>query len=335
MNSSYVEPLTQDSADKIAQEWVDGRIKQPAGAYAWSQKRWLMDQLAQLAVAQSVRDREGEDGLCRRLSDAYGIVHRAWDSAAPWFATRVWPHDERPTKEQEKIIDAWRHVVWRRHDPVKAFEEGTTSPDYINFTEASLDSTIAEYLARPWLRHAFLDWVFVDMMITRELCILGEAIKKRLLPGRRDPLGVHHRYFETNGNLREMKKTDWKRLYLWFWWSLAFPIGGILLTFHGGHETTGWWLTAIYATCVIGFIAFKTLRGDEKEHPRVRAFQRWDQMRDVWHRLEGPVINPRLVREAMEKAAEHGVVWPTASWSLIDRVVAIDPAVWIVQPNGN
>ncbi len=56
-------------------------------------------------------------------------------------------------------------------------------------------------------------------------------------------------------------------------------------------------------------------------------------MYDVWKQLEGPVVNPTLVREAMIKSRDKGAVWDTVSWSLIDRVIAIDPAVWVVQPD--
>jgi hypothetical protein len=54
-------------------------------------------------------------------------------------------------------------------------------------------------------------------------------------------------------------------------------------------------------------------------------------MYEVWERLDGPVINPSRVRDAMVKSAEQGAVWNTISWSLIDRVIAIDPAVWVVR----
>jgi hypothetical protein len=70
-----------------------------------------------------------------------------------------------------------------------------------------------------------------------------------------------------------------------------------------------------------------------KVDPRTHAFGVWDQMYDVWRLLEGPVVNPTLVREAMIKSRDQGAVWNNVSWSLVDRVIAIDPAVWVVQPD--
>ena len=41
--------------------------------------------------------------------------------------------------------------------------------------------------------------------------------------------------------------------------------------------------------------------------------------------LEGPVVNPTMVKEAMLKAKEKGAVWDGAAWSIIDRAITIDP----------
>ena len=57
------------------------------------------------------------------------------------------------------------------------------------------DDAAARYLARPWMRTAHLDWVFVDASITRELSVFGEEVKRQYMPGRRDMLGAfHHQY---------------------------------------------------------------------------------------------------------------------------------------------
>ena len=33
----------------------------------------------------------------------------------------------------------------------------------------------------------------------------------------------------------------------------------------------------------------------------------------------------------IRKSRDDGAVWDNVAWSLIDRVIAIDPAVWVVQ----
>ena len=52
-------------------------------------------------------------------------------------------------------------------------------------------------------------------------------------------------------------------------------------------------------------------------------------MYDVWRSLEGPVVNPTMVKEAMLKAKEKGAVWDAGAWSIIDRAITIDPAVMV------
>jgi hypothetical protein len=54
-------------------------------------------------------------------------------------------------------------------------------------------------------------------------------------------------------------------------------------------------------------------------------------MYEVWKLLEGPIVNPTLVREVMAKTRDEGAVWDTPAWSIVDRVIQRDPAVWFVQ----
>ena len=75
-------------------------------------------------------------------------------------------------------------------------------------------------------------------------------------------------------------------------------------------------------------------RADEID-PRVKMLELWIRMCGVWRRLEGPVVNPTLVCEAMARVAKEGVVWDNFSWSLMDRVIALDPVVWVVEPSGS
>jgi hypothetical protein len=72
-----------------------------------------------------------------------------------------------------------------------------------------------------------------------------------------------------------------------------------------------------------------------KTHPRAKPFVLWDQMYEVWRLLEGPVINPTLVREMMVKTRDQGAVWDVPVWSIIDRAIQHDPAVWNLTIGGS
>jgi hypothetical protein len=337
----YREPVTEQSAAKIAREWINDRSDIPRDHHA--QARWLMDQLAQLCIAESLRQNEDEDQLCNRVSDAADILSSTWYLAAPPFATKWWGDNEKPSSETQKEIEAAKRVIWVRHDPQRSFQSGWDSKHYISLDKSSLNSTIADYLGRPWLRHAALDWIFLDMTITGELCALGEFLKERCLPGPKDKLfGTHQQYAKAKGNLTKMRKVDWnstlERMNNWFWLAIGFPIAIIWGAFHFGFQSSGFWLSGIYAAIWIVVSILKLLkfvrrlitRLSGQIEPTLRPFQLWDEMYKVWRLLEGPVVNPTMVREAMHKSADQGAVWDTISWSLIDRVISLDPAIWIV-----
>jgi hypothetical protein len=118
------------------------------------------------------------------ISDAHDFIYSAWYAGGPELTMmRRWQGEGNPTEEERKGIDTAKEIVWRRHDPKESFSEGLSSQHYVNFVKDSLVSAIADYFSRPWLRHAVLDWIFLDMTITRELCLYGEALKERWLPG--------------------------------------------------------------------------------------------------------------------------------------------------------
>ncbi len=187
-SSEHAEPLTEPSAKAIAREWIDNRIEKPTKPYARSQMRWLMDQLAEPCITESLRLEEDVTGLWERLDYAHNILTTAWYSAASEEAIS-WPTSEEnePDAEEQEKLEKAQHVLWVRHDPARAFEEGTRSVHYTAINKDELNSAIADYLDRPYLRLPVLDWIFLDMTISRELSAFGEALKEKWLPGKRHP----------------------------------------------------------------------------------------------------------------------------------------------------
>jgi hypothetical protein len=140
-----------------------------------------------------------------------------------------------------------------------------------------------------------------------------------------------------------MQKVDWnstlKHINIWFWLTIGLPLGAIWAAFHFGFDELARWIVGIFAIGWLLFLAAKIARFVIRVFRRlfgridanVRPFQLWDEMYEVWRRLEGPIVNPTMVREAMRKAADNGAVWDTVSWSLIDRVISMDGAAWVVE----
>jgi hypothetical protein len=339
--------LTEDEAQSLAREWIDNRIANPRDRFGYSQTRSLMDDLAKNCIAESLGNGEREDNLCERLAAAWDIIHSAWYAAAPEYATKLrWDEDDQPNEEEVRKIEDAQHVIWKRRDPRRSFEEGFESDQHTKFNQGELHYTVAKYLERPWLRHPSLDWIFIDMLVSRELCAFGEEIKKKLVPGKRDwLLGIHQRYFKAKGNLNKMTEVDWRErgdtLWIRFFWAIGMPVGAIWAAFYFEYDRIGWALAGIYALIILIYFTIKLFgRGKRlvrrlsgKPEPSLKPFLLWDEMYEVWRRLEGPVVNPSRVREAMVRSTEHGAVWDTPTWSLIDRIVSIDPAAWVIWPS--
>ena len=161
--------LTNGQASAIAREWIDNQIEKPAGSSS-SQTRWLMGELARLCITETLRCREGEPELWARLDRAWDVVHGIWYAAAPRYATNYWSDDDQPDEHERERIEKARHVVWHRKDPMRAYREGYESPFQTSFDKEDFAQIVAEYLERPWLRHPFLDWIIVDITVSRELC---------------------------------------------------------------------------------------------------------------------------------------------------------------------
>ncbi len=49
--------------------------------------------------------------------------------------------------------------------------------------------------------------------------------------------------------------------------------------------------------------------------------------------ISGLVIHPTMLKEEMLKTKEKGAVWDAALYALVDRIISIDPAVWVIQPS--
>ncbi len=182
--------------------------------------------------------------------------------------------------------------VWKRCDPLRSLQEGFESDNYFNGTAAQLYEDLSKYLQLGWLRHPSVDWIFLDIMVTRELCPLAEEIKQMLFPGKKDSItGVHHKYWKAKGNVSEM----------------AAP-SGLARLWGPSREFT------------------------DPNSPFAKAMQLWEAMYGTWNSLRGPVINPMMVRDEMIKSKTMGAVWPGPSWALIERVIELDRSVWLVGP---
>jgi len=108
-----------------------------------------MEQLAARCIAESLRNNEDEFQLGDRLSSAREILWAVWYAGAPEIATRWRMDNEKPSDEEQKIINRAKTRVWRRRDPKRSFQEGFESEHYTNFSLGDFHASVACYLEDP------------------------------------------------------------------------------------------------------------------------------------------------------------------------------------------
>src|SRR5262249_54886380 len=150
----------------------------------------------------------------------------------------------------------------------------------------------------------------------------GEWLKRDFMGIRK--YGFFAGYFEAHGNLRELKIID----ALMAIWAIVVPIGAIYGAFYFGYEGVGITLLGLCGAAIgLRWIIWLGHVVAGKMPARAKPFVLWTEMYTVWKLLQGPVVNPTLVRETMAKTRDQGAVWDQLSWSIIDRVIQYDPAV--------
>lgn len=331
--------ITEQQADIIARDWVNDVLPLSIGKHHPWQRRWLMNELATLCIAETIKQKQGEFELLNRLSDAYNIVESISYHSMGEVSNKVLLSQDETILEQERI-NKEKRPVWYTHDPRNSMKKGVESESYFMCADKnSLNETIADYLTLSWLRHPFIDWVLVDMMVTNELCGFAEVLKENFALGGKNLFGYNGVYHNGNGNIDKMYKIYFIRLGIRFLTRILIPICAIWLSISFGYESTAITIGSIYGFLVFvyivkkasGFISYSFNRITGRAASRAKQFILWEKMYEVWQRLRPPVLNPTLIRELMYKTTQEGAVWDSATWSIIDRTIAIDPAVWIIR----
>jgi hypothetical protein len=195
------EKITERDGALYVQQWLPKALRSRRGA----QFEVLMTDLSKQCVAETLRTGEGEDELGSRLDSAYEVLSGLQDFGFPYAVEKFrWETEEKIPEELRKPLKAAMVSVWRRRDPDRSLKEGFESAHYFSRTPGELHENLSAYLALPWLRHPSVDWLFLDMMITRELSAFGEEVKKLFFPGRKDRTGVHVKYWTARGAISKM-----------------------------------------------------------------------------------------------------------------------------------
>lgn len=330
--------ITAQSGKGVAYEWAKNK---GLADNAWqSQRRRYSKLLTDRCVAEAVRVRETEFDFWGRLNRVGEILRSIKNACAQPLVRRYWEVEDVPEPQRSTYLEA-NEIIWQRHDVSRVYELGYEESGYPGVDREALAHAAGEYLERPWLRLAALDWLIVDALITDEIVQYGEFLKRSYLPGPTDPIERVHFDVKTKGNvkeiLREGRKYRKHPVRTWFVYQVVFPIvtiGGSLY-FQYLKTALAFVVLMVFDWCwtavrwIVRAIRRARATPEQLRTPEHNNYARFFAMRQVHRLLEGPVVNPKLVREEMVKTTDGGALWNSAAWSIVDRVISIDPNVWV------
>jgi hypothetical protein len=204
------EKITERDAGRYVSQWIPETLRLQRGG----QFEALMTDLAKQCITETLRAGEGEWELDSRLASADGVLDALQTFGFPYALEKFrWESEDKIPDAFRKPLKSAMASVWRRRDPSRSFKEGFESAHYFSGSPAELHEALSVYLALPWLRHPSVDWLFLDMMITREISAFGEEIKKKCFPGRKDSMGDHVKYWTAKGATSKMLPTGFARIF--------------------------------------------------------------------------------------------------------------------------
>ena len=334
---------TEDDFSFQARQWLEDCTSKHSNNIS-SQLNKILKEIADSTAEWCRSHHENPGEVESKLYDAKKII----ESIMMALDAERWKRRERleklpdiieAAKEIEKEDFKQEHMIWQRKDLLSAFYQGYESRHYFVVSAQELSHEVANYLERPWMKNRFLEWSMLEGFIAGETAAFGEELKKKPpKPSIWNFLDLDTTYFQTKGNLTEMGK---KRLQRHLLISIAKAIlfGGIPAAlvwwwFTHGHQDAaifgGFAYVSFWAVIkIIGLV--RRLFGGKQVSPHEKAVELWQQMAAVYQLLEGPVVNPQRVYEAMVKSAEKGAVWSSAAYALVDRIRAEYPTGWVMS----
>jgi len=265
-----------------------------------------------LQKAQTLADKEGLDasGFEEKLHEAESIVEDITEALRAFWED---PPDDK---------------FWYRFDNSQLINrpEEWTAASPINPT--ALDAATSRYLERPWMQSNLLDWYLLNGFLTDEMFRFQDG----LLSG--SALG------ETNWAYQLSKKTIMSAL----WWRVGlgtakFALSWLLLpalaavAYYFDYILAAQLILGMFGVLVIFRIIFfpsRFMRRRERKHKIAELRDGFDQLVGIQVRVNDcSTLNPTVLREQLNETEREGalVVRP-AVYSILDRAIARDPAVF-------
>jgi hypothetical protein len=196
-----------------------------------------------------------------------------------------------------------------------------------------LDRVTSSYLRKPWMQLNNIDWYILNSFIYDEYMRLLENFKSGTALGK-----VNWAYVLSDG---KYMRTLWYQLLLSFskfFLRWLFPPAIIaLLYFYFELRQTAIVLGALYLVYVAVRLIFLPKRLAQKRSLKKKALDienKLQKLAQLYQSTNSNTINPTRLREKLVSVENEGIVLRPAVYSIVDRAISRDPAVFTLDHDG-
>ena len=249
-----------------------------------------------------------------RLQEAKEIIDDiAWALNAGWEKERGGWISLNPT------LDALQFPPdgWRAASPVN---------------KPQLDTATARYLQQPWMQLNLLDWYILNGYIFDEVARLAEGIKSG------QAIGVTNWAYLFSGGHFE-KTIYWRAAFAISKFMARWILGPaiIVVAYYAGYHEVAKWIAVPYGIYLLIHLAFfprrylrrRALRKELKE-----AEGKLSALIGVYQSSSVEIFSPSRLRDLIAKTESEEVFFRSAVYSILDRVIERDAAVFALEGRG-
>jgi hypothetical protein len=187
----------------------------------------------------------------------------------------------------------------------------------------ALIEAITEYIQKPWLHNAYLDWVILDAMTFGKIVALQH---EALMASRGGAFWAA--YFLVDGVM-------WKTFLLWpLVWVIKWVLPGLVCYWIAQWSVfaavaTGAVWYGLYALGLVTRVwrqVFALITSSETISQKTSRLG--DEAVQVYNCLRGPLMHVPEVHRAFEKAVEKGILWDHAAFYILDRLSRDNQQLW-------
>jgi len=248
--------------------------------------------------------------LCGDITNYAGVWMHAWQVTCRLFSA-VQPNARNKGAHPE--------FFWK-HQPIGLLRgRFLTRQQWFSISKDRLLEAAALYLWLPKIRTNRLDWIFLDAFVLADLV----AISEHLLYGTE---GMGTQWAVRHAGCSESR-------YLWLklqvrladiaFYFVAWPAAAYYL-FVNDHRVWGLAMAALWPLVQI----FRFMLGLDRWRVRRTTTRMLQHLGNLYRMLGEKTISPRKLREELDSAAAAGVVFDSAVFTIVDRIVARDPTAF-------